>query len=81
MVVLVLALLGLGLGLGLGFLKIIPRIAVKIIGLLATVALVVMFASLLGLPKVALLSMLTGTKWIYGLLLGYLAGDRLADLF
>lgn len=79
-ILLTLALVGLGLGLGLKFLKMIPRQVVAIIGIVAAVTIIVMFWNLLGLPAVALANQLIAIEWLFGLSLGYLAGQSLGNL-
>ncbi len=79
--VLVLAVLGLGVGLGLHFFKFVPKMVVRVLSLVATVVLAVMFYNLLGLPAVELLDSLLGIQWLFGLVLGYLVGDRIGDMF
>lgn len=80
MVALILTLVGLGLGLGIGFLKFIPKQVTGIISIVATIVVAVMLWNFLGLPAVELLDRLTGIAWIFGLALGFIAGERIGAL-
>jgi len=80
-VVILLGVLGLGLGLGLALLRFVPKMVEKIVSLVATVTLAIMFWNLVGLPAVEMLNLLTETAWMWALSLGYLVGDRFGNLF
>jgi len=77
----ILALVGLALGLGLRWFKFVPKIAMTILGIGATVVLTVMLWNFAGLPAVELLNSFANNMWVLGLALGYLVGDRVGDFF
>lgn len=76
----VLGLLGLGIGLGLNFFKFIPDLFVKVLTILATVVLGVMFWQSIGLPDVEFLNRFVAIAWISVPALGLIAGSLIGDL-
>jgi hypothetical protein len=79
--VLGLAIFGFALGFGLMWLRFIPKMVSGIISVIATVVLAVMFWNIVGLPSVSMLDSLLAVEWLFGLVLGYVAGERISALF
>ena len=78
--VMALAVFGAVLGAGLGIMGWVPRMVSGAISIVASIVVFLMFWNVLGLPSVELADSILAMDWLFGMALGYIAGERASAL-
>jgi len=78
--IIIAGLLALGIGVGLGFLKVIPKMVVNVIAILALIGVAFQFWTLVGLPEVELFTTIASSALVSVIAIGFVLGTMISNL-